>query len=220
MNITNSEFRARARAALGGQIFARNWLMAVVVVLIISAITGIASSIPVASLILTGPLAVGSALVFLKLMRTGEEIKIEDAFAGFKDFAGTLLLGLMYTIFVFLWKLLLIVPGIVKSYSYAMCFYIKNDHPEYDWKQCITESRKMMDGYKWKLFCLDFSFIGWMIVGVLCFGVGILWVSAYMESARAAFYNELKGEEPVAEESAAEEPTADPEETASTEVIE
>ena len=51
-----------------------------------------------------------------------------------------------------------------------------------------------MNGKKGKLFCLDLSFIGWMIVGSLAFGVGTLWVTAYMQSARANFYEDIKAE--------------------------
>ena len=201
MNLTRSQLRAKAREALGGNIFAKNWLMALVVMLIFSLIYGVASSFAVGGLIVFGPLMVGVAFVFIKLIRTGDEINLEDSFGGFKDFAQNLLLGLMYMIFISLWSLLFIIPGIVKSYSYAMSFYIKNDHPEYTWNQCITESRKMMRGNKWKLFCLDFSFIGWMIVGALACGIGTLWVAPYKEAAHAAFYNELKGQsEPAVED--------------------
>ncbi len=208
MKSTSSQLRAKARAALGGQIFANNWLLALVAYLIFSLIYGVASSFAVGGLILYGPLMAGLSLVFLKLIRTGEPIKLEDSFEGFKDFVQNLLLGLMYYIFLFLWTLLFVIPGIVKTYSYSMCFYIKNDHPEYTWNQCITESRKMMKGYKWKLFCLDFSFIGWIIVGALACGIGTLWVYPYQQAAHAAFYEELKASlEPVVEAQPVEEPT-------------
>jgi len=199
MNISNSKIRAKARATLGGGIFENNWLMALVVVLLVEAISVAVAYIPLASLIIAGPLSFGCALVFLKLVRTGEKVKIEDTFEGFKNFSDNLILSLLSTLFIFLWTLLFIIPGIVKSYAYSMCFYIKNDHPEYDWKKCLDESQKMMDGNKWRLFCLDLSFIGWMIVGALCFGVGTLWVSAYMTTSRAIFYNELKGSDSVSE---------------------
>jgi sugar phosphate permease len=90
------------------------------------------------------------------------------------------------------WRMSFIIPGIIKSYSYAMSFYIKHDHPEYDWKQCIDESRRMMDGHKWQLFCLDFSFIGWNLLGFLCCGIGLLWVAPYEMASRANFYENLK----------------------------
>ena len=72
-----------------------------------------------------------------------------------------------------------------------MSYYISLDRPDLSANDCITESRRMMDGNKWRLFCLDLSFIGWYIVGSLCFGVGILWVDAYHSMARANFYEDL-----------------------------
>ena len=199
MTLTSAQLRAKARALLGGGIFANNWLMALVAALIVSAIYSVASSFFVGALILHGPLYVGLAYLFIKLVRTGEKIKIEDTFVGFKDFGNNLLLGLMQTIFIFLWTLLFIIPGIVKTYAYSMVFYIKNDHPEYTWKQCMNESKAMMKGNKWKLFCLEFSFIGWILLSILTCGIGVLWVSPYMEASKAAFYNELKGEAPAEE---------------------
>ena len=75
-----------------------------------------------------------------------------------------------------------------------MSYYIKLDNPELGANDCITASRKLMKGHKWQLFVLDLSFIGWYIVGMLCFGVGVLWVQAYHEVARAEFYNSLVNE--------------------------
>ncbi len=80
-----------------------------------------------------------------------------------------------------------------------MSFYIKADHPEYDWRQCINESKAMMYGHKWELFVLDLSFIGWMIVGALCLGIGTLWATAYQSAARAQFYESLKPVEAIPE---------------------
>ena len=117
-------------------------------------------------------------------------------FDGFvKDFGGNFLLFFMSGLFVALWSLLFIIPGIVASYSYAMSYYIKNDHPEYKWNECIKESKKMMKGYKWKLFCLDLSFIGWRIVAFFIpFGIGTLFLNPYTHAAYAAFYEELKAQ--------------------------
>ena len=129
----------------------------------------------------------------MKQARDHQPMDLGDMFKGFSsDFGQNLLIGLMTAIFTALWSLLLIVPGIVKAYSYSMVYYIKADHPEYDWRQCIAESQAMMNGHKMDLFILDLSFIGWMIVGSLCLGVGTLWVSAYMEAARAHFYESIQ----------------------------
>ncbi len=194
MNVSNSELRARARAALGGGIFAKKWLMAIVVCLIYSAIVDLISSVTMGfgELIVVGPLTVGMSVIFINLVRTSNDVEIEDMFIGVKNnFLDHFMLGFMQAIFVFLWSLLFIVPGIIKTYSYSMSYYIKNDHPEYTWKECIDESRRIMDGHKMELFLLDFSFIGWIIVGILTCGVGLFWVTPYMTAAHAAFYDEL-----------------------------
>ena len=192
--ISNSELRARARDTLGSEIFGEKWLFALLVCLIYSAITSISA---MASVIVLGPLSVGLSGVFLSAVRKKEKVSIENMFLGFKDFTSTFLLGLMVTLFTLLWSLLFIIPGIVKAYSYSMAFYIKNDHPEYDFEQCINESKRMMNGYKGKLFSLHISFIGWLIVGALCLGVGTLWVYPYIQMATTEFYNELKAKDPA-----------------------
>ena len=205
----NSVFRANARAQLGGNIFANNWLMALVVCLIQSLILTVGSSLAgVVSIILGGFLAFGLARVFLQLVRgQKQQIDIADLFCGTDEFGSLIVLNLLVGLFTFLWMLLFIIPGIVKSYAYSMAFYIKHDHPEYDWKQCMDESQLYMKGYKWQLFCLDFSFIGWILLGFLCCGIGTLWVVPYQNAARANFYENLKAiydPELVVEEPAAE----------------
>lgn len=191
--MSRQEIKARAKSSLGQGIFSTGWLMAVLVVLIYNAITGVLSYTVVGVLVVSGALSYGLTYVFLKNARDGQPFNIADVFSGFtKDFVGNLLLGLMTAIFTALWSLLFVIPGIVKSYSYSMAFYIKVDHPEKGWKECIDESRQMMNGHKMDLFVQDLSFIGWMIVGSLCLGVGTLWVSAYMNAARAQFYESIK----------------------------
>jgi uncharacterized membrane protein len=186
-----------AKAQLGNQIFGNTWLTAVIVVLIQSAVTYLINCVlgfgQIVSILVLGPLSYGMAAMFLKQTRDGNKMEIGDIFNGFKeDFSNTFLIGLMTFIFTFLWSLLFVIPGIVKSYAYSMAYYIKADHPEYDWKQCINESQRMMQGHKGELFVLDLSFIGWYIVGSLCLGVGVLWVSAYVAAARSQFYENLR----------------------------
>ena len=197
MNVTNRELRKRARETLGGQIFDQKWLMGLAVAFVLSAILATASTITsgIGSIILTGPLMLGLYKSFLIAVRTHMDISFDNAFDGFKNFGQSFLLGLMQSIFVMLWSLLFLIPGIVKTYSYSMAYYIMIDHPEYTWNQCITESRNMMRGHKWQLFCLDFSFIGWIIVGALCLGIGTLWVTPYQYTARTEFYHALKGDD-------------------------
>ncbi|MBQ0084387.1 MAG: DUF975 family protein [Clostridiales bacterium] len=201
--MTRAEMKTRAKAQLGNGIFQENWLFAVLAVFIVGAITAIISLIPtvgsVVAVIVTGPIAYGSTKLFLKQARDGQKMDIGGLFDGFKDdFGGTFLISLMTYIFTFLWSLLFIIPGIIKTYSYSMAYYIKVDHPEYGWKECINESKKITNGHKMELFILDLSFIGWIFVGSLCLGIGTLWVAAYMEATRAQFYESIK-EAPVVE---------------------
>lgn len=189
----NSELRAVSRTTLSG-----NWMMAALATLVCLLIAGGVSSIPVAgsvlAIIITYPLAYGFAILFLDLFREGKPIDIGKLFDGFKDFGrvwGTLILVAIYTI---LWTCLLIIPGIVKSYSYALTPFILKDEPELKYNAAIEKSMRMMDGYKMKLFLLDLSFIGWMILSVLTLGIGLLFLQPYMNTARAAFYEDLKAE--------------------------
>lgn len=194
---SNAELRARARQQLGGNIFSTNWLIGVLVVLIVGAIFSVVSFTVVGPLILWGPLTVGANFVFLSLVRGKSKADLLEVFNGFRQtdaLVNRILTGLLVNVFTFLWSLLFVIPGIVKMYSYSMATYISADHPDWEWKQCIDASKKVMFGKKGKLFCLDLSFIGWMIVGSLAFGIGTLWVSAYIESAHANFYEDIKAE--------------------------
>ncbi|CCY89827.1 uncharacterized protein BN461_01431 [Bacteroides sp. CAG:1076] len=189
----NSELRAASRTTLSG-----NWMMAALATLVYLLIAGGVSSIPVAgsvlAIIVAYPLAYGFAILFLDLFREGKPIDIGKLFDGFKDFGrvwGTLILVAVYTI---LWTCLLIIPGIVKSYSYALTPFILKDEPELRYNAAIEKSMRMMNGYKMKLFLLDLSFIGWMILSILTLGIGLLFLQPYMNTARAAFYEDLKAE--------------------------
>ena len=197
--MTRAQIKALAREQLGGGIFKSPWLMALAACAISSILIGAAGSIlwGLASLIVTGPLGYGLAYILLKQARDRQPIQLGDLFKGFStDFKNTFLLGLMMGIFIALWSMLFVIPGIVMSYAYSMAYYIKLDHPEYTWKECLNQSKAMMKGYKMTLFVQDLSFIGWFIVGSLCFGVGTLWVVPYQAAARAQFYNALVGWQP------------------------
>lgn len=191
--IQSSELRRRARASLGMNIFGSLWLLSVLATLIVSAMLGAASYVVVGVLIISGPLSVGLATVRLRLARGEGRVDLGDLFLGFtRDFTGNLLIGLVIAVKTFLWTLLLVVPGIVKSYSYSMSYYVKCDHPEYTYRECIAESQRIMMGNKGRLFWLDLSYIGWGIVGALCLGVGTLWVQTWVDQAHAEFYESLR----------------------------
>ena len=145
--MTRSEWKAAARARLGGGIFKDQWLMGVVFCLVVSAIVGAAGSIlpGVGALVVTGPMLYAQKYAFLAQAREGRGIDLNDLFRGFRDdFGGTLLISLLSGLFIFLWSLLLFIPGIVKAYAYSMVYYVKADHPEYGWRECLDESQRLM----------------------------------------------------------------------------
>ena len=193
--MSNSELKALARRQLGDKIFENNWMLALLVCLIQTALLGAGGTVVpgVGILLISGPVLYGVAYLFLKQARDGMPMKIGDIFCGFQsDFSGTFLLGLMTDIYIILWALLLIVPGFIMAYAYSMAYFIKAEHPDYDWRRCLNESREIMQGNKWRLFCLDLSFIGWFIVSIFTLGIGLLWVVPYMQAARAQFYEDVR----------------------------
>ena len=95
-------------------------------------------------------------------------------------------------LYTLLWSLLLIIPGLIKSYSYAMTPYIMAEKPDMSVNDAITKSRQIMNGHKWQLFCLDLSFTGWMLLSMVTLGLGLIYVWPYYNAARAAFYREIK----------------------------
>lgn len=194
--ISLKEIKNNARQQLGNSIFSNYWLMLLLYYFIYAAIRGMASSIIVGGIIVAGPLGYGFARVCINRSRGHENVEIGDLFKGFTDnFVQTFLLGLLKGIFTFLWGLLLIVPGIIKSYAYSMSYFIMQADPTKEWKQCLDESQEMMKGHKGELFLLDLSFIGWYIVGALCCVIGVFFVYPYHYMARTNFYLSLKNNE-------------------------
>lgn len=198
----NSELRRQARERLSG-----NWKTPVLVTLVYMCIAMI-PSIPqlladpysasystlslfgsIVSLIITGPLVYGLTDFYLKFVRN-EENQINDLFNGFKEFGRSLVLYLLIGLFVLLWSLLFIIPGIIASYRYALAFYILRDNPQMSASEALNESKRLMDGYKMDLFLLGLSFIGWALLCILTLGIGLLWLGPYMNTAYTNFYEE------------------------------
>lgn len=143
--------------------------------------------------ILALPLTWGFQTLFLGAVRGGEATA-KDMFEGYNKelFSRVLTTTLLYYVYVFLWSLLLLIPGCIKAYSYAMTPYILKDNPEMKNNAAIEESMRMMDGHKLELFLLDLSFIGWAILSILTCCIGFLWLTPYMNMARVNFYEDLK----------------------------
>ena len=122
----------------------------------------------------------------------GAPSEIRDLFSGFQNYAQVVVLSLLIGIFIFLWSLLLLIPGIVASYRYRMAYYILMDNPGMSAKQALDASKQMMQGNKADLFVMDLSFLGWGILCGLTFGILSLWVLPYMQVSYAGFYKDLR----------------------------
>ena len=188
---TNSQLRHAALEHLRGQ-----WLYPVLCTLLYAAVASMASSIPVAGLLVSAPLGFGLSVAYLQYVRgeAEEDNLVTRPFAVFNHYGRWLGASLLVALFVFLWSLLLVIPGIVKAYSYAMTPYIIEEYPELSSTEAIHRSRMMMRGHKFDLFWLWLSFIGWMFLCILTAGIGFLWLCPYMETAQAAFYQDVKAE--------------------------
>ncbi len=99
-------------------------------------------------------------------------------------------------LFVGLWSLLFVIPGVIKSYEYRMVPYLLAEHPEMSSSEVLARSKEMMDGNKWATFVLDLSFIGWALLGAITMGlVFIFWTSPYINATEAALYHRLSGQD-------------------------
>lgn len=167
-------------------------------------------------LLVTGPLQLGVSLFFLAMFRR-QLVAVSDIFLGFEKFSKALGLLLFQALFIMLWSMLFVIPGIIAALRYSQAFFILADDPEKGIRQCMNESKAMMKGNKGKYFCLMLSFIGWILLAsipasvVNAIGanlgadgmmstmfalVGTLFsvpVMVYLTSTQAGFYEILAG---------------------------
>jgi len=187
----NRDIMAAARQSLQGR-----WGLAIGTYLVYAIIVVAVSYIPVmgslASLIISGPMVLGLCIFFLSLSRQGDPA-LEQIFQGFEKFGVALGAYLLQAVFVFLWALLLIIPGIIAALSYSQTFYIIAEDDGIGPLEAIRKSKEMMRGHKWKIFCLAWRFIGWVLLCMLTLGIGYLWLFPYMEVSYARFYDDVSG---------------------------
>ncbi|WP_028403231.1 DUF975 family protein [Ectobacillus panaciterrae] len=147
-------------------------------------------------LLVISALTLGENALYLKVTKD-EKVSVGMIFSFFSNsssYGKAIIYYILSGLYLILWTLLLIVPGIIKSFSYAMAPYILIEESDLTANQAITKSRQMMDGYKWKLFCLYLSFAGWFILSIITIGIGFLWLIPYCQASVAHFYHEVKGE--------------------------
>ena len=185
-----SELRKKSWNHLKG----RYW-MVFVATLIVMVVFSAASSLAGLSIIIAGPLYVGLAVYLLNIVETDSKgEKLELLLEGFKKNVGNAIIAYILTmLFIILWSLLLIIPGIIKALAYSQVFYILAEQPDMTPTEAIKKSQEMMKGHKMRLFLLMLSFLGWFILGALAFGVGIFFVLPYFQTTLANFYVDLRG---------------------------
>ncbi len=149
-----------------------------------------ATGINLVHFILGGVIRQGYAVYLLK-QYDRRDPQTNDLFSQFDRFGDGFCLAFLQGLYIILWSLLLIIPGIIKGYSYAMAPFIMSENPEMTASEAITASMEMMDGHKAELFFLDLSFIGWSILNVLTLGIGSFWLNPYRNASHAAFYRNL-----------------------------
>lgn len=192
-----SAYRDAAWNSLSG-----NWGSAVVFTLVYFVIACIASAIDVAftlgsslvTVLLTAPVTYSYDVMFLDNQRSGKAFDVQALFEGYNDYLRITGTYLLMCVYIFLWSLLLIIPGIVKYISYSQTFYILRDEPSLTYNGAIERSMAMMEGHKMDYFLLILSFIGWYILGILSLGIGFLWINPYISRTLAFFYEDLKSE--------------------------
>lgn len=204
--MNRAELKAAAKSQIKGKIGIL-FVITLIVGLISSAASAVLSLIPggslVVSIIITPAFALSIVRVYLNLMK-GATPKAGDAFCGFDDFWAAFKVNFLVGLFTFLWSLLFVIPGIVKSYSYSMSTYILAENKGKPALECINESKAMTEGHKMDLFVLGLSFIGWELLCAITFGIAGIWVLPYMQATYANAYNSLKPVAPAAEQPSTE----------------
>ena len=223
----NGELMARARASLSGQ-----WGLAIGVTVLYQVVAMGASFLPylgaVVSLLITGAMLLGLSGFFLNLARR-RPTDVGQLFDGFKFFGKALGTYLLTVLFIALWSLIAVVPGILAAimipamerassdsmvlmvpifavlfvlamipsiraqFAYSQTFYVLVDDPGCGALEAIRRSKAMMDGFKWKYFCLGLRFIGWVLLSMLTCGIGLLWVVPYVMASNAHFHDDVRG---------------------------
>lgn len=199
---TRAELKGRAKAGLK-----QYYWYGVLMVLAQGAIAGGASLVasviplvnfvagPVVSLFVVNVLTVGFYNYFIQSTETGRNAGIDALFSGFKgNYMNVVATMFFKGLFQFLWSLLFVIPGIIKSYEYCMVPYLAAEFPDKDRKELFAMSKQMMDGNKFDTFILGLSFIGWILLGLLPCGLGLLFVIPYIQATMAELYLQLKEE--------------------------
>lgn len=197
MNTENIILMRSARESLKGK-----WGLAILTFFIYTLLTTATGSVrhhdsvmtlgSILTLIIAGPLALGAAIFSLSISR-GKEASLGQIFLGFNRFSTAFIAYLLVLVYVILWTLLLIVPGIIAALGYSMTFYIMADDPLVKPEDALKKSKAMMNGFKLKLFYLCLRFFLLALLCILTLGIGFLWLIPYVHVTMAKFYDDING---------------------------
>lgn len=185
--------KEHAKKQIEGKIFT---LLAIYIIIFAASLTISFVAGPISgiiTLLFAGPIALSQAFIYLGITKKSRMPKIEDLLIGFKgeNYLRTLIAYIRYEVFVFLWTLLFIVPGIIKSISYSQMFYLMADDEKLEADVAQRKSMEMMEGHKWEYFVLQLSFIPWHLLGIATLGIAYVWVVPYMETTMAEYHVRL-----------------------------
>ena len=142
-------------------------------------------------MIIGGAVGIGYSNFNLDIV-DGRKAKIGTIFNSFDQWKTGFVARLLCAIYTALWSMLFLIPGIIASYSYSMVHFVMAENPEMSANEAIRESKRLMQGNKWRFFCLQLSFLGWELLAIFfTAGIGLLWVVPYQQAAYAAFYRDI-----------------------------
>ena len=199
--MSRAECKELARKILKDQ-----WVVGFVVVLIQSLITSALASMTfgIGLLLLESSILIAVYNVFINGY-AGKKYEINDMLTGVTDeLSNKICMSVLKSIYLALWTMLFIIPGVIKSYSYFLTEFIARKNPKMSASDCITKSRELMDGHKWELFVFQLSFIGWHLLAMLTCGILYIWLTPYIMQATIVYIDKniykLVDEQPKQEE--------------------
>ena len=198
--MTRKELKTRAKQQLSN-----NWFRAIVVLVIAFVITVFSNYLSdiyyggiwtyillsIVTFLIATPLELGQSIFFLNLAKN-KEGKVSDIFLGYKNFIKVIGVGILINIIVSIGLIVFIIPGLILSIMYSQSYYILAENPNIGIVECLRESRLIMDGQKWNYLVLMMSFILWILLTIITFGIAGLYVIPYYELTFTNFYLDIK----------------------------
>lgn len=182
-----------------------NWTVPCLIAVVFLALSGLSNLGGIlVSVCVGGIMSVGIIFTFMKMISISmslggtasepyENISFNTFLQGLEEHWLNALLGSLWNfLWVFLWSLLFFIPGVVKSYSYSMMFFVMAENPKISAMKAMDISKVLTSGHKADLFVMDLSFLGWMFLSLLACGLGFIWLYPYMTMAKTYAYYDLK----------------------------